>query len=406
MFSMIRRRPTSPACDTESPAEFPAPAGPLRQSRLEAWSATGPLPQHFQRLPVCLGLAVGCALAGRAGIITSFAGTGQPGFGGDGGPAMAALLNQPFHCSQDAAGNLYIADTFNHRIRKVDARTGRITTVAGNGVKGYAGDGGPALRASLDEPYGVLPDRAGNLFIVDRLNAVIRRVDARTGVITTYAGNGVKDYSGDGGPAHEAGMREPNAIDFDPQENLYIADVRDNRIRKVDARTGRISTFCGLGRLESSGDGGPVEKAGIRGARGIAFDVAGNAYICEREGNRIRIVHAKTGVIEALAGTGQKGYTGDGGPPREATLNGPKWVTIGPDQRVYVVDTENHCVRRIDPKKGVIETVAGGRRGPGGDGGPAGEAGMDRPHGCWVDRAGRLYTADSNNHRIRINAVP
>lgn len=349
-----------------------------------------------------LAVAAG-ASAQSAGSIRAFAGTGAPGYSGDGGPAVKATLNQPFHCSQDRQGNFYLADTANHCIRKVDARTGVISTVAGTGQKGYSGDGGPATRATMNEPYGVLPDRDGNLFIVDRLNAVIRRVDAKSGTMSTYAGNGQKGYGGDGGPAAQAMLKEPNALDLDLKGDLYVADVADNRIRKVDHRTGVISTVAGTGKREFTGDGGPAARAGIQGARGVAFDREGAMYICEREGNRVRKVDARTGVISTVAGTGQKGYTGDGGPALQATFNGPKWIHVGPDGLVYVVDTENHCVRAIDPKSGTIRTVAGGHLGPDGDGGPAGKAGMDRPHGCWVDAQGNLYTADTNNHRIRVS---
>lgn len=352
------------------------------------------------------GLAAAAAAAAIiASIISSPVGTGARGYSGDGGPASQAQLDQPFHCCKDLAGNLYIADTLNHCIRKVDALSGVITTVAGSGVKGYTGDGGPARKATLNEPYGVLADAEGNLYIVDRLNYCIRRVDARSGRISTVAGTGVAGYSGDGGPGHEAMLREPNAIDFDPAGNLYIADVRDCRIRKLDIRTGVITTVAGTGRREFTGDGGPAALAGINGARGVAFDATGTMFICEREGNRIRKVNRTTGAIETIAGSGAKGYAGDGGPAKLATFNGPKWIHVGGDSHLYIVDTENHCVRRIDSHTGIITTVAGGRKGPGGDGGPATEAGMDRPHGCWVDAEGRLYTGDTNNHRIRMNLV-
>jgi sugar lactone lactonase YvrE len=358
---------------------------------------------------ISVGLAaglLGAAAAQDAGTIRAAVGTGQQGYSGDGGPAAKATLNQPFHCSEDRQGNLYVADTINHCIRKVQAGTGVISTVAGTGQKGYSGDGGPAVKATLNEPYGVLPDREGDLFIVDRLNAAIRRVDAKTGVMSTYAGTGQKGYSGDGGPAAQATMKEPNALDFDPEGNLYVADVSDNRIRKIDRRTGTITTACGTGKREFAGDGGPAAQASIQGARGVAFSRDGAMFICEREGNRVRKVDPKSGVISTIAGTGQKGYTGDGGPALQATFNGPKWIHVGPDNRVYIVDTENHCVRQIDQKTGVIRTVAGGHLGPDGDGGPATRAGMDRPHGCWVDRNGNLYTGDTNNHRIRVNPLP
>lgn len=343
--------------------------------------------------------------AQNASTIRSFAGTGSAGYAGDGGPAARATLNQPFHLSQDRQGNFYLADTGNHCIRKIDARTGLIRTVAGNGQKGYTGDGGPAAQATMNEPYGVLPDRDGNLLIVDRLNAVIRRVDAKTGVMSTYAGNGQKGFGGDGGPAAQAMLREPNALDLDPKGDLYIADVADNRIRKVDHRTGIISTVAGTGKREFSGDGGPAAQAGIQGARGVAFDREGAMYLCEREGNRVRKVDVHSGIITTVAGTGQKGYTGDGGPALQATFNGPKWIHVGPDGNIYVVDTENHCVRAIDPKTKTLRTVAGGHLGADGDDGPATKAGMNRPHGCWVDAQGNLYTADTNNHRIRVSPI-
>jgi DNA-binding beta-propeller fold protein YncE len=198
-------------------------------------------------------------------------------------------------------------------------------------------------------------------------------------------------------------LREPNALDLDPKGDLYIADVADNRIRKVDHQTGRISTVAGTGKREFTGDGGLAVQAGIQGARGVAFDREGAMYICEREGNRVRKVDAHSGIITTVAGTGQKGYTGDGGPALQATFNGPKWIHVGPDGNVYVVDTENHCVRAIDPKSKTVRTVAGGHMGADGDDGSAVKAGMDRPHGCWVDAEGNLYTADTNNHRIRVS---
>ncbi|HEX2174078.1 MAG TPA: hypothetical protein VHL09_16725 [Dehalococcoidia bacterium] len=341
----------------------------------------------------------------ESGIITTAVGTGEPGYAGNGGPAYLARLNQPFHCSQDRLGHLYIADTMNQCIRRVDAQSGLISTVAGTGQRGYSGDSGPATEATFNEPYGVLPDRDGHLFIVDRLNAVIRRVDAHTGIVTTFAGTGEKGSGGDGGPAHEAPLREPNAIDFDPTGNLYIADVADNRVRRVDAKTGIISTVAGTGRREFSGDGGPAAQASIEGARGVAFDAAGTLFICEREGSRVRRVDPQTGIIRTIAGTGRRGYAGDGGPALDATLNAPKWIHVGADGHLYLVDTENHCIRRIDRDSGRIDTIAGGHQGPDGDGGPATRAGLDRPHGCWVDAAGRLHIGDTNNHRVRVCAL-
>src|SRR5229473_1607344 len=216
-------------------------------------------------------------------IITTAVGTGEKGYAGDGGPANAALLNGPFDVAFDAAGNLYFSDTFNCRIRRVAAASGVITTIAGNGDKGYGGDGGPATLAALNEPYGIALDRAGNLFIADRLNRRVRRIDAMTGIITTLAGTGEAAYGGDGGKAEAAGLAEPNGLAFDPtQRTLYITDVADNRVRIVDLAAGTIASFAGTGAAEHSGDGGPAREAGTFGARAVKIGADGIVYILER----------------------------------------------------------------------------------------------------------------------------
>ncbi len=344
--------------------------------------------------------------AALAGPITTVAGIGKPGYSGDGGPAKAAQLNQPFHCDLDAKGNLYVADAMNHCVRMVDARTGVITTVAGTGKRGYTGDGGPATRATLNEPYAVAVADNGDLYVVDRLNAVVRKVDGRTGTITTAAGSGQKGYSGDGGKAANARMVEPNDCCLDGKGGLLIADVGDWRVRRLDLKTGLISTFAGVGRPRNNRDrthqreGGPAAKAVIVGARAVCVDHRGNVYICEREGNAVRKVDARS-LITTIAGTGKPGYGGDGGPALKATFRGPKGIRCDRQGNVYVVDTENHAIRKIDVKTGVVTTVAGGLRGNTGDGGEATRAGLDRPHGCVLDARGRLFIADSNNHRVR-----
>lgn len=334
-------------------------------------------------------------------IITTWAGGSEAGYAGDGGPATGALLRQPFHCDFDKHGNLYIAESENHVIRKVDKR-GQITTVAGSGRKGYDGDNGPATRAALNEPYALAVDASDDLYIVDRLNACVRRVDGRSGVITTIAGDGTKGYSGDGGPGTQARMREPNDCVLDNRGGLLIADVGDTRVRHLDLKTGVLTTFGGTGRRTREGDGGPVRAASFAGARAVAVDPRDQTvYVCEREGNAIRRVDGRTKVVTLYAGTGQKGYGGDNGPAARATLNGPKGVRCDKRGNVYVVDCENHAIRRIDAASGVITTVAGGVKGGHGDNGPADRAGLDRPHGCVVGPDGALYIADSNNHRVR-----
>ena len=353
-------------------------------------------------LPVLLLLALG---ADPAPTISSPVGTGKKGFAGDGGPAAKAELNQPFDVAFDRAGNLYLSDTFNHRVRKVDAKTGVITTVAGNGKKGFAGDGGKATDASLNEPYGVELDAEGNLFIVDRLNYCIRRVDAKTGTITTVAGTGGKSgFSGDGGPATKALLVEPNGICLDGKGRLYIADVAGHRVRVVDLKGGTIETLIGNGKGATLGDGGSLKDATTFGPRAVAMHPDGSLVLVERNGHCVRKIDLTKGTVARSAGTGKKGYSGDGGKALDATFDGPKEIDIDRDGNVFVVDTENEAIRRIDAKTGVISTVAGkGRtKSPGlGDGGKATEATLGRPHGVAVGPDGAVYIGDTNSHRIR-----
>ncbi len=351
-----------------------------------------------------IGLLLTASLS-WADTIRTVAGTGERGHAGDGGKAVEAKLSEPFHCELDGKGNLFIAESANHCIRNVDLRTGKISTVAGTGKKGYSGDGGKATEATFNEPYAVVVSPEGDLYVADRLNAVIRKVDGKTGTISTVAGTGKKGYSGDGGKATEAGLVEPNDCWLDGKGGLLIADVADWRIRRVDLKTGTISTFAGTGRKRGKidgsmiGDGGPATKAVIVGARAVCGDGRGNVYVCEREGNAIRKISAD-GVITTLAGNGLPGFAD--GPAAGASFNGPKAIRCDRQGNVYVVDTENHSIRKIDVKTLQVSTVAGGRKGSEGDGGDALKAGMDRPHGCVIDAEGRIYVADSNNHRVRL----
>jgi sugar lactone lactonase YvrE len=335
--------------------------------------------------------------------ITTVAGTGEKGFAGDGAPAARALLNGPFDLVFDPAGDLYFADTFNHRIRRVDGRTGIITTIAGNGSAGYSGDGGPALEAALNEPYGVVVDRAGNVYTADRKNACVRRIDAATGVITTFAGTGAPGYSGDGGPAARAQLAEPNGLAFDPAERrLCIADVADHRVRLVGMASGLITTLAGTGAAEHSGAGGAARAAGVFGARAVKVARDGTVYILERQGSSLRRVDPVGGVITTIAGiAGARGYSGDGGPAAEAIFDAPKEMALDRDGSFLIVDTENHAIRRIDRASGTVATIIGGHQGGDGDGGPATAAGLDRPHGAVVGPDGAIYIGDTNNHRIR-----
>ena len=340
-------------------------------------------------------------MAFQPGIIQTFVGTGEADYSGDNGPANQATLREPFMCDFDAPGNLYICEARNHIVRKIDLATGAIATVAGTGEAGYSGDGGPALQATINEPYGLQVDQNGDIYIVDRLSTAIRKVEAATGIITTVAGTGEPGYGGDGGPATRAQFREPNDCFLDGRGGLLIADIQDQRIRRLDLNTGVITTFAGNGEKVRSGDGLPATQASILGARAVCMDRKGNTYICEREGNGVRRVDSN-GIMSTFAGTGERGYTGDNGPAISATWGAPKAIRCGPQDEIIVVDTENHALRRIDPSTGVVTTIAGGHQGGDGDGGTATAAGLDRPHGCGIDQQGNIYIADSNNHRVRV----
>ena len=337
----------------------------------------------------------------QPGHIYTVAGTGDPGYEGDGGPASQALLREPFMCAFDPQGNLYVVEATNHCVRRVDKESGIVTTVAGAGEEGYSGDGGPARHATLNQPYSLQIDTNGDIYIVDRLNAAVRKVDAASGIITTVAGTGEPGYSGDGGPGNAAQLREPNDCYLDGGGGLLIADIQDQRVRRLDLNTGIITTFAGNGLKERSGDGSPATEAGILGARAVCMDSVGNTYICEREGNGVRKVDA-SGLMSTIAGTGDRGYTGDGGPALAATWGAPKAIRCDHRDNIVVVDTENHAIRRIDPAGQTVTTIAGGRQGEEGDGEKATEAGLDRPHGCCFDSDANLFIADSNNNRVRV----
>ena len=371
------------------------------------------------------------------------------GFAGDGGPAVAARLNLPYDVAVDSSGNLYITDRNNHRIRKVDS-TGTITTIAGTGKDGFSGDGGPATQAQLNFPTGVAVDGEGNLYIADAPNDRIRKVDS-IGTITTIAGTGEQGFSGDGGPATQAQLDHPRAVAVDGEGNLYIADRNNNRIRKVDS-TGTITTIAGGGGFGE--DGGPATQVRLNLPYGVAVDGTGNLYIADTNSDRIRKVDS-TGTITTIAGTGERGFSGDGGPATQASLNSPFGVAVDEAGNLYIADQYNnririntthpgrfhrddhhHCGhggiglgrrrRPGDPGPvGRSHWRGGGRRGRPlyrrsiqqphpqgrfhrddhhhrGDGGPAIQAQLDDPTGVAVDGAGNLYIADASNHRIRL----
>ncbi len=334
------------------------------------------------------------------GIITTIAGNGSGEFSGDNGPATGAGLNAPIGLALDVTGNLYIADSENSRIRRVDSNTGIITTVAGNGSFEFSGDGGAATTAGLSRPYGLALDIAGNLLIADLENARVRRVDAGTGKIATIARNGIQGFSGDGGAATAASLFRPDDVALDAAGNLYIADSINCRIRKVTAQTGIITTIAGNGSVELTGDGGAATGAGVRAPTGVAVDPRGNVYVVDFYNNRIRKVAIENAVITTVAGNGAEGFTGDGGPATAAQLDGPSSVALDSDGSLYVADYTR--VHKVAARTGIITTVAGkGAIGYEGDGGSATAAKLAGPLGLTIDTAGNLYIADTGNHRIR-----
>jgi tetratricopeptide (TPR) repeat protein len=339
-------------------------------------------------------------VAGNANsLIKDPHGTGSDtgGFSGDGGPATSASLNRPWGVAVDGAGNLFIADQYNQRIRKVDA-SGTITTYAGKATRGFSGDGAPATEASLAMPSGVAVDGAGNLFIADQRNYRIRMVDA-SGTITTYAGNGMRDFRGDGGPATESSLDFPTGVAVDGAGNLFIADQYNHRIRKVDA-SGTITTYAGNGAGAYSGDGGPATSASLNLPAAVTLDAARNIFVADQANHRIRKVDG-SGTITTYAGNGTGAYSGDGGPATSASLNLPSGVAVDEAGNLFIADKSNHRIRKVDPT-GIITTVAGnGTRGFSGDGGPATEASFTIPSGVAVDRDGNLLIVDAGNRRIR-----
>lgn len=330
--------------------------------------------------------------------ISTVAGNGTAGYAGDAGQATAAELNLPSSVTVDLSGNIYIGDAQNNRIRKINA-AGVISTFAGNGSNGYAGDGGQATAAELNNAEGVAADYAGNVFIADEYNQRIRLVTVNNN-ISTFAGNGKVSFSGDGGPATNAQMFFPIGIARDASGNIYIADCWNHRIRMINT-LGNISTIAGTGVAGYSGDGGQATAAKLNFPNGIAIDGSGNIYIADNNNNRIRKINT-SGIISTFAGNGWGWYSGDGGQATAATLNNPNDIAIDASSgNIYIADKNNNVIRMVNIS-GVISTVAGtGSAGFGGDGGLATAAQLNKPMGVAIDASGNLYIADNNNNRIR-----
>ncbi len=321
----------------------------------------------------------------------------EGGYGGDGGLAITAEFNGPCAVAVDAGGNLFVADASNNRVRRVDTN-GFISTVAGNGAWGYSGDGGPALRAELNNPSGVAVDASGNVFIADSLNDCVREVGA-DGVIHTLAGTGVQGYSGDGGAATNAQFFGPAGVAVDAAGNLYIADALNNRVRKVDAR-GVITTIAGTGAYGYSGDGGAATNALLNEPLGVAVDRSGSLFIADAHNSVVRKIGAG-GVITTVAGNGTYGYSGNGGLATNAAMSGVFGVAVDAAGNLFLVDNGNARIRKVGANA-IITTVAGnGIVGYSGDSGPAVSASLNYPDGVAVDAAWNLFIADAGNQVVR-----
>lgn len=296
------------------------------------------------------------------------AGTGEPGYSGDGSQALSARLNNPFDLAFLPDGSLVFSDTFNHCLRRIDVATGGISTICGTGEKGCSGDEGPATRAQLNEPYGVVIDRTGRVFFADRLNGRVRAIDT-DGSVRTLA---------------QAGLVEPNGLALSPdQSRLFIADVAGQRVWVVDLGSASAAVFAGVGEARHDGDGGPAASAALFGPRAVAFAPDGSLYVMERQGSCIRRI--RNGVIETVAGTGARGYAGDGGDARTAVFAAPKEMAVDTTGNIFVVDTENHAIRRIDAATWTVTTIA---------------SALARPHGAVVAPDGSVLVGDSEHHRV------
>jgi hypothetical protein len=333
--------------------------------------------------------------------INTLAGKGAGGYSGDGGPATAAELKSPADGFPDASGNIYIADELNNRVRIVNT-AGIISTFAGNGIMGFSGDNGPATGAELYYPTDVSTDGSGNVYIKDFENNRVRKIN-NAGIISTIAGNGIAGYSGDGGPATAAEINFSWSMYSDDSGNIYIAEGTNNRIRKVNT-AGIINTIAGTGTAGYSGDGGPATAAKLNNPTGVYSDISGNVYIAEYQGYRIRMVNT-AGIISTIAGTGAAGYSGDGGPATAAKLDWPDGVCSDSLGNIYIADYAGNRIRMVNTN-GIINTIAGnGTGGYSGDGGPATGAELYNPTRVHIAPSGNIYIADWANNRIRTLAL-
>jgi sugar lactone lactonase YvrE len=350
---------------------------------------------HFLIAGLLLALFIPSRL--NAQLINTIAGNGTSGYSGDGGLATAAQLSSMSGVAIDVDGNLFLAEYNNNTIRKVD-HSGIITTVAGTGTTGYSGDGGPATAAEVNRPKAVAVDNAGNFYISEDDNNRIRKINS-AGIISTIAGNGAATFSGDGGPATSASLNAPAGIAIDASGNIYIADYNNNRVRKVST-SGIISTVAGTGTAGYSGDGGQATAAQLHFPVSVVVDATGNIFIADMYNACIRKVDSK-GLITTIAGTGTAGYSGDGASAIHAQLSNPSALALDSYGTLYVADYDNNRIRKISTDN-IITTITGnGTPGFTGDGGPASGAEVNLPTGVALSSAGEIYIGDSGNNRVR-----
>ena len=336
-------------------------------------------------------------------LINTFAGNGSPGYSGDGGPAVNAMLNAPENICIDRKGYAYVVDLGNAVIRRIDIGTGRITTVAGNGIMGFSGDNGPATQASFAYPFHSATDEEGNLYISDLANNRIRKVDARSGIITTIAGTGIKGYNGDGMNALSTNLSEPFGIAFNKSGDLLIVDEDGLRLRKMNMKTKIISTVAGYGVRGYAGDGGPASQAMFDFIWSIAVDKqSGDIFVTDAANHRIRRIDHGSGVISTFAGTGQPGNNGSDGPALQASFTNATGIAVDNLGNVFFSDETLSQVYMVEKRTGVIHRIAGlGFNGFSGDGGLAIQALLAHPNSLSVDDKGQVYVCDSYNNRIR-----
>ena len=336
--------------------------------------------------------------------VTTVAGTGVAGYeteGSAGLPATATPVNNPYGVVVGPDGALYFCEVNTGRTRRLEVGLGRLTTIAGSGESAYSGDAGPALRASFAAPHEIRFDADGHLFVVERDSHTVRRIDGITGIVSTLVGTTEAGYSGDGGAASAAQLRQPHSIAFDASGNLLICDIGNSRVRSIDMESGIITTLAGTGERVATPDSGPLSGTPLLGPRSLCTDPDGNAYLVLREGNAVYRLDLQGSSLRRIAGTGMKGYSGDGGAAIDASFNGPKGIAYSAtDHSLYIVDTEHHVIRRLALGRGIIDSILGtGARGDGPDGRPL-SCMLNRPHGVVV-HAGVVYVTDSENHRIR-----